>query len=420
MNVAANVGSNGQPIIERPFLANTVQNQVVGLNQTAVFQIQGIATTPNDPLTYGVGGGPATGTTGAFAPITGGTATVDANGIVRVVPTKGFTGVINLLVGVRDQTNRNGSGSLDTIGNYDTQKLTLTVQNGQFVNLKPIANPVIVSAGNSKSTTVQLLGDTANPNSPAQTLQYSLVSQPSHGSISNFNATTGTFTYIPAADFLGTDSLTYRVRDVGAPTPNLDSNTATVIINVGGSPTGAVRQIDRVLVITPLPASTVLEKKTNTISVNQVNGVIQVTVNGVLDSNQPQASALDRIVFYGSKTNDTVRVSQNVTVSTTLDGGHGGVNNITAGSAPSTMFGWFRTRNVLKGSPANDTITGRQGYVKFVRSGGRDDLFAGDPQPAHRNRSLIFPGKQFNAKPNPPKGTFYRFIGKVLVPIKTV
>lgn len=421
VNVGPNVDASGQPIIERPFLANTTPNQVVGLNQTAVFQLNAVSPTPGDPLTYGVGGGVTTGTNPTFSPVTNGTATVDANGVVRVTPTQGFTGVISLLVGVRDQTNRLGTGqTIENIGNYDTQRISLTVNNGQFVNLKPIALTVNATVGDGESTTVQLAGDTANPNSPSQTLQYSLLSAPSNGTVSNFDATTGTFTYTPNADFFGTDSLTYQVRDVGDPTPNLESDAATVTITVGGAQTGAVRVIDRVLVVTPLPASTIVEKRVNTILVNRVGNAIQVRINGVLDANQPDVADLDRIVVYGSKASDTVRVGREVQVPTTLDGGHGGVNLLTAGGASSTMFGWFRRRNVLKGGPANDRLSGRVGLVKFVRSGGNDQLFAGEPRLGHRNRSAIFPGKQFGAKPQPPRGTFYKFIGKTLVPIREV
>ena len=66
-------------------------------------------------------------------------------------------------------------------------------------------------------------------------LTYEIVTQPTHG-------TATATTYTPAADFNGTDSLTYRVTDrgdpdnCGAPGPACDgpqtSNTATVSITV--------------------------------------------------------------------------------------------------------------------------------------------------------------------------------------------
>src|SRR5262249_19233321 len=43
-----------------------------------------------------------------------------------VTPIPGFSGTVDLLVGVRDQTNRGGV-SLDDAVNFNTQKITLTV-----------------------------------------------------------------------------------------------------------------------------------------------------------------------------------------------------------------------------------------------------------------------------------------------------
>ena len=420
--VTANNDANGQPIVSRPFLS-PAQNQVVGRNQTAVFQIQGVATTPGDTLTYGIGGGVSTGTNPTFTPITNGTASVNSSGVVVVTPTAGFTGVINLVVGVRDQVNRSGTGTgqtIENIGNYDTQRITLTVTNGAVVNLKPIATPGFTAVAVSTPTTVQLLGNTANPGS-AQTLQFSIVSSPSNGTVSNFDPTVGTFTYTPNPGFLGNDTLQFRVRDVGDPTPSLDSDVATQTFVVTGAASGAVRLIDRVLVVTPPPKATLADKSRNTVVVNQTaSGMLQVMVNGLIDVNQPLATNVDRIVVYGTKNGDSITVNQAVTIPTTLDGGHGGVNFVTAGGGPSTIFGWFSPKNILKGGPANDTITGKIGFVKFVKSGGNDLYYAGDTPLGIRQHQGIFPGKMFNVKPHPPHGTFYRFIGKTLVAVKRV
>ena len=59
-----------------------------------------------------------------------------------------------------------------------------------------------------------------------QTLTYSIVSGPSHGTLS-FNTSTGAYTYTPAANYNGTDSFTFKASD-----GSLDSNTATVSITV--------------------------------------------------------------------------------------------------------------------------------------------------------------------------------------------
>ena len=62
------------------------------------------------------------------------------------------------------------------------------------------------------------------------TLSASVVTQPANGTLSNFNSSTGTFTYTPSTSYVGLDSFTYKVSD-----GTDDSNVATVSIAVGGN-----------------------------------------------------------------------------------------------------------------------------------------------------------------------------------------
>ena len=106
-------GLHRQP--ERPFLGPVDTTATVGSGQTYTFQLSAVAPQPGDQLTYTVQGGTttsttSTGTTTTFTPVTNATATVSATGLVTVTPTAGYTGPINLLVGVRDQVNRAGTG----------------------------------------------------------------------------------------------------------------------------------------------------------------------------------------------------------------------------------------------------------------------------------------------------------------------
>src|SRR5207248_844439 len=57
-------------------------------------------------------------------------------------------------------------------------------------------------------------------------LTYRVIAGPSHGSL-NLTASTGAFSYTPAANYHGTDSFTFRAND-GA----LDSNTATISLTI--------------------------------------------------------------------------------------------------------------------------------------------------------------------------------------------
>ena len=58
-------------------------------------------------------------------------------------------------------------------------------------------------------------------------LTFSVVSPPSHGAVVIVNATTGAYIYMPAANFNGSDSFTFRAADA-----SLSSNIATVTIVV--------------------------------------------------------------------------------------------------------------------------------------------------------------------------------------------
>ena len=99
---------------------------------------------------------------------------------------------------------------------------TVTVR----VNGKPVANNV--SATTPDNTAVQITLSATDPdgNTP---LTYTITSSPTRGTISNFNATAGTFTYTDTSGTNGTsDSFTYTATDsLGA-----ISNTATVTVTV--------------------------------------------------------------------------------------------------------------------------------------------------------------------------------------------
>lgn len=397
------------PINERPFL-NPVQNQVVGKNQTSVFQLT--ATDPNGPipgevLTYKVAGGKTTGSNPTFTPVQNvkEQPTVDANGVVTIRPNDGFTGVINLLVGVRNQVIHLPNTNIDAVDNYDTQAITLTVTNGQPINLQPIATPGSVTGLINSSVSVQLAGNTANPGS-SQTLTYQLLSSPANGTITDFNATAGTFVYTPHNGFTGSDSVSFRVTDVGDPTPNLSSApaTQTIVINGFGT-TNAVRLIGNVLVVTPPPRTDSLP---NAVGVDISNGKVIVNVNGVVDAVQPTQASLNRIVVFGTKASDQITVSPNVVVPTTLNGGLGGKNTIKAGGAPTRGHVWFG-RNRITGSPFNDEIVGRAGRFRVRPSTGSDQVFAATrpavPSTLHKRGKAL-------------QGQFFRSRNGVLVPIK--
>ena len=103
---------------------NTVTSPITAsVSQTV--QVPLSATNPSGgQLSYIVEGGL---TNGAFTNVTNATAGVDGNGLLSVIPNAGYTGPINLLVGVRDQTDRSGTGNLNAPSNFSTQSIVINV-----------------------------------------------------------------------------------------------------------------------------------------------------------------------------------------------------------------------------------------------------------------------------------------------------
>ncbi len=80
---------------------------------------------------------------------------------------------------------------------------------GYGVNQAPSATPTTLSMGEDEARTFTLQG--VDPeNAP---LTYAITTQPTHGVISGFSPSTGTFIYTPTLDFNGTDSLQFTVSD---------------------------------------------------------------------------------------------------------------------------------------------------------------------------------------------------------------
>ncbi len=394
---------------ERPFIKqNYPTSLTTGQGQPIKFLIPAVTAQPKtDTLSYIVQDSVNSAGTG-FNAVKNATATVDSNGVVTVTPNAGFSGTINLLIGVRNQVDHSGAG-VTSPGNYDTHNVTLTVNaDSTAVGQVPITVPVTAGATANTPVTVQLNGVSGNPGS-SQGLTYAIVTQPTNGTLSNLNATTGTVTYTANPGFKGTDTFTYNATSTGSPTPNFVSNTSTVTLNVSLGQTGAVRQIDNVLVITPPPR---FDGKGNVISVDLVNGAIQTTVNGVIDSQQPTPAQIDSIVIYGTPLKDSITVSPSIDIPTTIDGGHGGVNFLTAGGGDAQIHAWFG-KNVTQGGVGFNSTVGRLGHVKVKKSSGTDQVFLSTINPA---KHVPF-GKVKHGKPASP-GSFYKFVGKHLVKTK--
>ncbi len=112
--------------------------------------------------------------------------------------------------------NRHDHGDRDRLGGSHAQRVnpsrsrsgptrdrpvrTSALGTMSISNLLPVRSRQTVP-GNTP-TTVQLAGTSGYPDTTTpSTLTYSLVSQPAHGTITNFNSSTGTLTYTPDKDY---------------------------------------------------------------------------------------------------------------------------------------------------------------------------------------------------------------------------
>ena len=84
------------------------------------------------------------------------------------------------------------------------------------LTLAPVAFGATQTYTVNTPQTIQLQGSSANSGQP---LTYAITTQPTHGTISNFNATTGTLTYTPNPGFQGNDSFQFTVTNTTANSP---------------------------------------------------------------------------------------------------------------------------------------------------------------------------------------------------------
>ena len=183
-----------------------------------------------------------------------------------------------------------------------------------------------------------VLANDADPDTPS-TLTAALVTGPAHGTLTF--ASTGAFTYTPAANFNGVDSFTYRASD-GAVTTNVATVTITVT-SVNDSP--AISNI----------ADRTIDANTNT-------GPIAFTVadddsTGVVVSGTSSNTALvpaANLVFGGSGINRTLTVtpaasqsgSTTITVRVTDSGGAAATDAFVLTVRPGVLYTFVGVQNV--------------------------------------------------------------------------
>jgi len=136
-------------------------------------------------------------------------ATIDSStGVFSFTPTEAQgPGTYNMTVSATDGTST------------DSEEITITVNE---VNVPPIVQDVDITTAEDTIKIITLSG--SDSDIPANTLTYSKVDGPAHGTV----AITGNkVTYTPSTDYNGTDSFTYKTND-----GLMDSVAATVMITI--------------------------------------------------------------------------------------------------------------------------------------------------------------------------------------------
>jgi len=158
-----------------------------------------------DTLTYQVVSSPSHGELGGLNAVTG---------EITYTPDPGFTGNDEFKFKVND-------------GNLDSENIaTVSVTVEDVPNRCPTAHPQSLQTDQDVDLSLKLGGDDPD----GDTLTYSIVSLPSHGTLGALNPNTHEVTYSPNAGYTGSDSFDFQVDDSHG-----CADQATISITVGGT-----------------------------------------------------------------------------------------------------------------------------------------------------------------------------------------
>ena len=118
----------------------------------------------------------------------------------------------NGVFSVSNQGTVSGSNFANVLTD-DTSKPGSADPTVTVVAAPPTANNQSVNVLHNTGKAITLTG--SDPNTPTQTLTFAIVANPTNGSLSGFNASTGAVTYTPNANYAGSDSFTFKVIDDG-------------------------------------------------------------------------------------------------------------------------------------------------------------------------------------------------------------
>ena len=181
----------------------------------------------NDPgaaqtLTFTIVSGPTHGTLGSIN---------QATGQVTYTPAEDYNGSDSFTFTVTDDINAGGPALTSVAA---TVSLTINAVNDQ-----PVANTQ--SATTAEDTAKILVLGNDDDSERTQTLTLNILTGPSHGTLTGFNATTGEVTYTPAGDYNGSDSFTFTLTDDstagGAALTSAEATVSITVTEVNDAPT---------------------------------------------------------------------------------------------------------------------------------------------------------------------------------------
>jgi len=215
-----------------------ITHAIIGtsVNATPVASSGSITTNMDTPVDGTLTASDTDGDTLVFAIVanpTHGTAVItDINtGAFTYTPTGGYSGNDSFTFKATD-----GSGNASNVA---TESVTINAN----TNTAPVASNGSVSTNAGTAVSGKL--NAADTDGDA--LTFSVVTAPSHGSVTLTNASTGTFTYTPVSGFSGSDGFTFKATDSAGNVSNTATETVTVNAVTTSCPTGYTRYTGTIL-----------------------------------------------------------------------------------------------------------------------------------------------------------------------------
>ncbi|HSB91145.1 MAG TPA: Ig-like domain-containing protein [Anaerolineales bacterium] len=226
------------------------------------------------------------------------------------------------------------------------------------VNDAPTANSQTVNATEDTPVVITLTG--SDLETAAANLTYGLITGPAHGSLSQ--GAGGVWTYTPTAQYSGSDSFQFSVTDRGDPdgTPSNALTSAPAMVSI--------------MVTKPLATEVVRgTEDADTITLEEADGVLTITVNGVIST--AQVSSLELVEVRGLGGDDTITLA-GLSLPTLVDAGSGNdlVDASAVGPAACLTLLGGAGHDTLRGGAGADTLEGGSGN-DLLAGGAGDDTF---------------------------------------------